>query len=167
MMLRWAKILLVSAVAFYYSLLVFNNTTDYESNHQFVRHVLMMDSTFPGNRGMWRAINSPAVHTLFYLSIILWEGVTAMLCWWGAIRLVRVRKQSAQAFNRAKSVAIGGLTLGLLMWLVAFLSIGGEGFLMWQSRAWNGQEAALRMFIVIGITLILAAQPDAEIEVRT
>ena len=166
MMLRWAKILLVFAVAFYCSLLVFNNTTDYESNHQFVRHVLMMDSTFPGNRGMWRAINSPAIHTMFYLSIILWEAATAILCWWGGIRLFGVIKQSAQAFNRAKSIAIGGLTLGLLMWLGAFLSVGGEWFLMWQSKAWNGQEAALRMFIVIGITLILLTQPDAEIDGR-
>ena len=47
-------------VALFYSFVVLNNITDYDSNYQFVRHVLMMDSTFPGNHGMWRAINSPA-----------------------------------------------------------------------------------------------------------
>jgi predicted small integral membrane protein len=66
MTLRIAKMLLVFAVAGFYSFVVFNNTTDYQSNYQFVRHVLMMDSTFPGNRGMWRALNSPAWHTFFY-----------------------------------------------------------------------------------------------------
>jgi predicted small integral membrane protein len=45
------------------------------------------------------------------------------------------------------------------MWLVAFLSVGGEWFLMWQSKTWNGQEAAFRMFTVIGIVLLLVAQP--------
>ena len=74
MTLRVAKLALVFAVAIFYSLVVLNNTTDYDSNYQFVRHVLMMDSTFPGNRGMWRAVNSPVWHTLFYLAIITQNG---------------------------------------------------------------------------------------------
>jgi predicted small integral membrane protein len=48
------------------------------------------------------------------------------------------------------------------MWLVAFLSVGAEWFLMWQSKSWNGQEAAFRMFTVIGIVLLLLALPDGE-----
>ena len=84
MTLRTAKVMLVFAVALFYSLVVLNNTTDYNSNFQFIRHVLMMDSTLPGNRGMWRALNSPAWHTMFYLLIIGWEGTTMPLLWWGA-----------------------------------------------------------------------------------
>jgi hypothetical protein len=37
----------------------------------------MMDATLPGNHGMWRAVNSPASHTAFYLSIIVWEIATS------------------------------------------------------------------------------------------
>jgi predicted small integral membrane protein len=48
------------------------------------------------------------------------------------------------------------------MWLVAFLSVGGEWFLMWQSKTWNGQEAAFRMFTVVGIVLLLLVQSEAE-----
>ena len=66
------------------------------------------------------------------------------------------------AFHRAKRVAIVGLALSLLVWLAAFLSVGGEWFLMWQSKTWNGQEAAFRMFTVIGMVLLLAAQTEAE-----
>ena len=47
MTLRTAKMLLVFAVALFYFFLVLNNTTDYNSDFQFIRHVLMMDSTFP------------------------------------------------------------------------------------------------------------------------
>ncbi len=162
MMLRAAKILLVFAVAIFYTFVVFNNVTDYDSNYQFVRHVLMMDSTFPGNHGMWRAINSPAVHTAFYVSIIAWEFATMALCWWGGIRMLRARGGSAAEFSRAKGVGAAALTLGLLMWLLAFLSVGGEWFLMWQSKSWNGQDAAFRMFTVVGIVLLVVAQPEAE-----
>jgi len=162
MSLRIAKIALVFGVAVFYSLVVFNNLTDYGSNYQFVRHVLMMDSTFPGNRGMWRALNSPALHTAFYVSIIVWEVATMALCWWGGIRLLKTVRGTAAEFHRAKSIAIAALTLSLLMWLVAFLSIGGEWFLMWQSRNWNGQDAAFRTFTVIGIVLLLVALPEQE-----
>lgn len=162
MMLRAAKILLVFGIALFYTLVVFNNFTDYNSNYQFIRHVLMMDSTFPGNRGMWRAVNSPAVHTVFYLAIIAWEVVTMLLCWWGGFRLARALHGSATTFHQAKRVTVVALTLSLLMWLVAFLSVGGEWFLMWQSKTWNGQEAAFRMFTVVGIVLLFLVQPDSD-----
>jgi predicted small integral membrane protein len=162
MTLRAAKMLLVFAVAVFYSLLVLNNTTDYDSNYQFVRHVLMMDSTFPNNRGMWRALNSSVWQTSFYLSIIAWEIITMILCWWGGVNMARSLRGTSQAFNRSKRVAIAALTCALLMWLAAFLSIGGEWFLMWQSKTWNGQEAAFRMFTVVGIVLLLVAQPESE-----
>jgi predicted small integral membrane protein len=160
--LRTAKTSLVFAVALYHSVVVFNNVTDYNSNFQFVRHILMMDSTFPSNTGMWRALNSPTSHTIFYLAIILWESVIMILCWWGAARLATNVSAGAGGFNRAKDVAIAGLTLSLLMWLVAFLTVGGEWFLMWQSKAWNGQEQAFRMFTVIALVLLLVVLPDSE-----
>jgi predicted small integral membrane protein len=162
MILRAAKMLLVFAVALFYTFVVFNNTTDYNSNYQFVRHVLMMDSTFPGNHGMWRALNSQWLHTAFYVGIIAWEVITMILCWWGGVKLARALRTSGLAFNKAKRVAVAALTLAMLMWLVAFLSVGGEWFLMWQSKSWNGQDAAFRMFTVIGLVLLFVAQPDSE-----
>jgi predicted small integral membrane protein len=161
--LRAAKTLLVLAVALYYTLLVLNNTTDYNSNFQFIRHVLMMDSTFPNNSAMWRAINSSAIHTLFYVTIIAWESLTMILCWWGGIKLARNLKSAASTFHQAKNTAIAGLTLSLLMWFVAFLTVGGEWFLMWQSQTWNGQEAGFRMFAVVGIVLLLLLAKDDEL----
>jgi predicted small integral membrane protein len=162
MTLRASKIALVFGVAVFYSIVVFNNITDYDSNFQFIRHVLMMDSTFPNNHGMWRAVNSPVVHTVFYISIIAWESITMMLCWWGALRLAMALRLSAPAFHLAKGVAVTALTFSLLMWLVAFLGVGAEWFLMWQSKSWNGQETAFRMFTVVGVVLVFLALPDRE-----
>ncbi len=161
-MARVAKVLLLAAMAFFFTLVVLNNTADFDSNYQFVRHVLMMDSTFPGNRGMWRAISSPGVHTAFYLGIIAWETLSAGLCWWGAIALFRVLHAPLVEFQRAKRVGIAALTAGMLLWFVAFLSVGGEYFLMWQSRLWNGQDAAFRMFVCEGVVLLILMMSEPE-----
>jgi len=162
MITRSAKLLLVAGIALFYTLVVFNNITDFNSNYQFVRHVLSMDTTFPGNQGMWRALTSPAAHLAFYCSIIAWEIATMILLWWAVTGLFRALRQPCAVFNTAKRMAILALTIAMLMWLIAFLSVGAEWFLMWQSQAWNGQNAAFRMFSVVGLVLLLVMQPDTD-----
>jgi len=161
---RTAKALLTWAVALYASLVVFNNVTDYDSNYMFVSHVLKMDTTFPGNRALWRAIDSPALHHAFYALIILVEAGVAILCWAGGYRLLHSLNDAAR-FNAAKRVAIAGLTLGILLWFTGFITIGGEWFVMWQSKIWNGQEAAFRLAVILGIVLLLLVQSDHASEV--
>jgi len=162
MITRAAKLLLLAGIALFYTLVVFNNITDFNSNYQFVRHVLSMDSTFPGNHGMWRALPSPAFHMMFYISMIAWEAATTILLWWGAVKLFRALRLSAAEFHLAKRVPVMALTVSMLMWLVAFLTVGAEWFLMWQSHTWNGQEPAFRMFAVVGLVLLILMQPDSE-----
>jgi predicted small integral membrane protein len=162
MMIRVAKLFLLAGVALFYTLVVFNNLTDYNSDAQYVHHVLLMDTTMPGNSGMWRSISSPTVDGVFYVSIIAWEIVTAILLWWGITRLLRTLRQPAAAFNAAKFLPVLALTLSLLMWLVAFIGVGGEWFLMWQSKAWNGEETAFRDFAVVGLVFLILVQPDTD-----
>ena len=162
MITRFAKMLLLAGVALFYTLVVFNNLTDFNSNYEFVRHVLSMDTTFPSNHGMWRAMPSPAWHLTFYIGIIAWETATMILLWWGFILLLRALRLGAAEFNSAKRMPVMALTLSLMMWLIAFLSIGGEWFLMWQSRIWNGQEAAFRNFVVIALVLLILVQPETD-----
>lgn len=160
MAVRLSKCVLILGVALFCSLVVFNNLTDYDSNFQFVRHVLQMDSTFPGNRGMWRAINSSSFHHIAYDFVILWESLTALVAWIGGIFLLRALKLSAATFNAAKGPAVAALTMGITLWFVGFIAIGGEWYLMWQSKTWNGQEAAFRLVVILGITLIYITSPD-------
>ena len=90
--------------------------------------------------------------------------MTCALLFAGARRLWRARTATAAEFNRAKDLAVGGLTLNLLLWLVAFLTVGGEWFLMWQSSAWNGVSPAARMFTVAGLILIFLHLRDDELK---
>ena len=160
MLIRLAKIALVAAAALFLLIVVFNNLTDYDSNYQFVRHVLSMDTTFTGNKCLWRALPGPTIHHAFYASIILWEFVSGTVLAAGAWKLWRARHAPAAEWRLAKSLAIAGLTLSLLQWFVAFLTVGGEWFLMWQSPSWNGQEAAFRMFATMGLMLLFLNQAD-------
>ncbi|MGB8478226.1 MAG: DUF2165 domain-containing protein [Acidobacteriaceae bacterium] len=104
MITRIAKLFLLAGVAVFYSLVVFNNLTDFYSNYQLVRHVLMMDTTFHGNQGMWRALTSPAADYSFYVGIIVWEIVTAILLWWGCVALWRAIRSPAIRFEAAKRI---------------------------------------------------------------
>lgn len=168
MTLRLCKIALVASVSFFLFLVVLNNAFfDYRSNYEFVHHVLAMDSVFSGDAQIWRAFRDPTpednsfwIYHAFYWTIIAWEAAAMILCGLGAIRLWLARAD-APAFNRAKSIATLGLTISLLQWFVAFISVGGEWFLMWQSK-WNGQDAAFRMFACIGIILLLLVQRDED-----
>jgi predicted small integral membrane protein len=163
MLIRLAKVSLVASSAFFLLIVVFNNLTDYGSNFQFVRHVLSMDTTFPGNRGMWRAMTSPIIHHVFYALIILWELVAGVLLAVATGRMWNARAKSTEVWRKATSLAAAGLTLSILQWLIAFIIVGGEWFLMWQSTTWNGQTAAARMFIVFALILIFLNQRDDEI----
>jgi len=160
MQLRLCKIILTALSSLFLLVVVFNNLTDPNSNYQFVRHVLSMDTTFPGNAAMYRAIRAPMAHKAFYAAVIGWEALTCALVGAGALRLWRARGAPAADWRRAKGLASLGLTAGLVQWYFAFITVGGEWFLMWQSRVWNGQEAAFRLFTFMALTLLFLNQAD-------
>jgi predicted small integral membrane protein len=160
MQLRLCKIAVTSLPAVFLLLVVFNNLTDPNSNYQFVRHVLSMDTTFPGNAGMYRAIRTPLLHKAFYASVIGWEALCCGLIGAGSLRLWKARHSRAVEWKKAKGLASVGLTLGLVQWYFAFMTVGGEWFLMWQSKIWNGQDAAFRLFTFMGLTLLFLNQSD-------
>ncbi len=163
MLIRYSKIALVASSCFFLFLVAFNNLFDYGSNYAFVEAVLSMNTTFEGNAGMWRAIESPVIHHLFYWSVIAWEATAMILIGWGTWKLWKSKTEGADAFNKAKGIAAVGLTLSMLQWYIAFLTVGAEWFLMWQSQSFNGQDAAMRMFLVMGVSLIFLMMKDDEI----
>jgi predicted small integral membrane protein len=160
MNLRLCKIVLLALSAAYLLIVVVNNLTDPNSNYQFVRHVLSMDTTFPGNRLMSRSIQAPIVHKLFYAAIIGWEALCCALIAIGTGKLWKARRSPAADWKAAKVLASVGLTAGLIQWYFAFMAVGGEWFLMWQSRIWNGQDAAFRLFVFMALSLLFLNQGD-------
>jgi predicted small integral membrane protein len=160
--IRLAKVAIVAALASYALLVAWNNVVDYGSNYEFVRHVLSMDTTFPGNALMHRAISDETVWRLAYAVIIVTEWVTGLLLTVGALMLLARLRAPGAAFNRAKVWAVAGLTVGFGLWFFGFLVIAGEYFAMWQSKAWNGQASAFRIAVEMLAALIFIALPDGD-----
>jgi predicted small integral membrane protein len=164
--IRLAKIVMVAAIALFATIVTFGNITDYGTNLAFVQNVLSMDTIFERSTIRYRAITSPTLQHLAYAVIIATEALTAVLCWIGAFALLAKRRAEGRAFNRAKTFAVLGLTLGFLLWQVGFMTIGGEWFGMWQSQKWDGVPSAFRFVMVIMAVLIFVALPDGDIEGR-
>ncbi len=164
MIVRLSKIALVLAVGLFGLLVGGDNVIDYATNYAFVTHVMDMDTIFPDSTLTWRAVTSPALHEMAYAGIIAAELLSGALCITGAARLWKGRAASAQDFNAGKNVAVAGLVLALLLWFGGFLIVGGEWFQMWQSKTWNGQEAAFRFIACIGLVLIFLNQRDEELD---
>ncbi|MDX3455720.1 DUF2165 domain-containing protein [Streptomyces sp. ME02-8801-2C] len=152
--LTLAATLLTATVALYIALVALGNITDFDSNQQFVRHVLAMDTTFKDDDLMWRAITSKGLADAAYVAIIAWETVAALVLVAGTWLWAR------RDLERARRVSTYGLLMLMLLFGAGFIAIGGEWFAMWQSEDWNGLEAATRVFLLSGVVLLVLHLPD-------
>ena len=122
-----------------------------------------MDTTFPSNLLMHRAISDESIWRLVYALIIAIEVLIAFLLLLSTLVLLIRLKAPAQVFNRNKVLAAAGLTVGFGLWFFGFMVIAGEYFAMWQSKDWNGQEAAFRIATEILGVLVFVTLPDGEL----
>ena len=167
MLIRLCKASLVAAMALLLGLVAFNNIVDYGDNWAFVHHVMGMDTVFPDSSQRWRSIHSVPVQQLFYMAIIAIEALSGGLLMIGAAALFR-QARSEGGFDRALALPVAGLTVAMLLYGGGFVAVGGEWFLMWQSRSWGGSDAAARIFLLNASVLIvlLAGRASAVAEPR-
>lgn len=158
--IRVVKTGLVAIPAAFFTLVALGNLIDYDSNWQFVRHVLMMDTIFPDSTLRWRAIDDVMLHTIAYWGIIAWEAATAVVLWIAVIRMGSAAAGRRATFAAAKPVAVAGLGMGFALYGFGFIVVGGEWFAMWQSETWNGQQNAFNMLTMIGLVLAIVLLPD-------
>lgn len=146
--------LLTASVALYTALVAFGNITDFGTNQAFVQHVLAMDTTFKDDDLMWRAVTSKGLQNTAYVAIIVWETIAALVLIYGTWLWVRRDDRAARRFSTY------GLLMLMLLFGAGFIAIGGEWFSMWQSDTWNGLDAALRVFLLSAVVLIVVHLPD-------
>ncbi len=148
--------LLTASVALYMALVAFGNITDFGTNQAFVQHVLAMDTTFKDDDLMWRAVTNKGLQNAAYVAIIVWETVAALVLMYGTWLWAR------RDHVRARRMSTYGLLMVLLLFGAGFIAIGGEWFSMWQSKTWNGLDAATRVIIFSGVVLIANHLPSGQ-----
>jgi predicted small integral membrane protein len=155
---RTCQILFVLYIGLFAASVVLNNLTDYGTNHRFVQHVMRMDTVFGDCKLKWRRVDSGPAHHGFYILIIALEALTAVLCLWGAWDLWQARSASIEAFQQAKAVAFWGLGLGFTIWFAIFMIGAGQWWASWQSKEYNGQDAAFRFYMPIAVVFLILMQ---------
>ena len=158
MFVRFSKIAISLFLAIYTGVICLNNIIDYQSNFEFVRHVLSMDTTFPGNTLRHRAITTPWVWHVAYMGVIAAEGLCSLLFFVGACRMFVTRRHPASAFQSAKVCSLAGALLGFTVWFFGFSVIGGEWFAMWQSATWNGMTTSFHIYMTM-LVFVLFLNP--------
>jgi predicted small integral membrane protein len=155
-----AATVLTGIVALYMVLVTFGNITDSGTNHEFVRRVLAMDTTFQSAAIMWRAITSPTLQNIAYVLVILWELATSVVLLVATLALIGSRAKGD--YGQARQLASLGFLMVILLFGGGFIVIGGEWFAMWQSSAWNGLEPAFQNVVIAGIGLLLVHLPSPQ-----
>jgi len=163
LIVRLAKVAMTGALAAFAFIVTYDNIVDYGTNYEFVKHVLSMDTTFPGNNLMGRAITDPRIWTFGYAAIIAAEGLVFLLLAIATFAMLSSLRAPASGFQRAKGWLVAGAAAGFLVWFFGFLVVAGEYFAMLQSKAWNGQEAAFRVYMALLGVLIFVNQKDEEL----
>ncbi len=155
--MKHIKILLVAAMALFLTMTTFDNLTMPDVGLGAVSAAMSMETTFKHPAAMWRAVSGKGPAVVIFGGIILFEAIAAVLCWAGAIRMWRARLDSS-AFARAAATANLGLALVALLYFGAFLVIGTEWFLMWQSQQLGvALEVAFRMFVAAVLIMMCIA----------
>lgn len=151
---RKIKIFFGAGLALFMFLVSFNNITDYYTNFHFVQMVSSMEDVFTAEQTGWRSVRNETLHHILYLVIITIEVLITFLLSAGVYRLSRKYRSGADEFNAARKTLATGLWLGVMLWFVIFLAIGGEWFLMWQSEKANAQQTGFYLTITFLLFLV-------------
>ncbi len=151
---RSLKIVITISIALMFTFIAFNNISDYCTNFRFVRTVLNMES-IKATDIQWRAITSPLLQQAFYLFIIIWEALTAIVCWGGAVMMFR-----NVSYNRGKMIATAGLTLGFSLFMIGFVIVAGEWFYLWDSLLNTMHSKAILLALFLGTFACFVSQKD-------
>ena len=158
----------VAINALYILLVAIGNITDYDTNFDFVMHVLSMDTTnfgAPPGEGldsdvMWRAIEADWFHHVAYLGVILWESAAAVVLVTSVVAWLRASRR--RSFDLPRRLSTIGLSMILVLFMGGFITVGGEWFQMWRSGSWNGLEPAFRNSVLAAFGIVLMHLPSPQ-----
>ena len=132
---RYLKIALVAFASLFCLFYALQNMANLGSAEWFVGAMSAMEDheAYPNTFAF--AVKSPALVKTMLWIIILLELAAGLLAGKGAIDLFGRRNGSSDEFNGAKTYALVGTGLAVLIWFGIFGAFGGAFFQMWQVEA--------------------------------
>jgi predicted small integral membrane protein len=160
-MMRIIKVLLAAFVALFCILYAVQNIVNLQAAHGFVVYVASMadHTAYPSHFGP--PVTAPALTWIMLWIIIALEMGAGLLAAKGAYDMLRVRNAPADEFNAAKSYALAGCGVAIIVWFGLFSAIAGTYFQMWQTEAGlNALRDASVFSVQNGIILLVLALKD-------
>jgi len=129
---RYIKIALAAFASLFCFFYAFQNMANLGPAEWFVGTMTGMEGheAYPNTFAF--AVNSPALVKAMLWIIILLELTAGVLAGKGAIDLFGKRNSSSSEFNGAKTYALAGTGLAVVIWFGIFGAFGGAFFQMWQ-----------------------------------
>ena len=132
---RYIKIALAAFASLFCLFYAMQNMANIGAAEWFVGTMASMEGheAYPNSFGF--AVTSPILVKVLLWIIILLELTAGVLAGKGAIDLFRARSGSSEDFNAAKTYALAGTGLAVVIWFGIFGAFGGAFFQMWQLEA--------------------------------
>jgi predicted small integral membrane protein len=138
MAIRILKIVLVLFVGLQGWFYVAGNIANWDAGLGAVAYVLGMEGHEIYGTHIFPPITNTTLVTVAFLIIISGEFLVGALSLTGAWHLWQARNGNAASFNSAKTFAILGAGMALVVWFGGFVVIGGALFQMWQTQVGTG-----------------------------
>ena len=169
-MLRTLKIVLILSVAAWGLLGAFGNFMDWNGAVNAVSAVTSM-ATVKGGAESWQATNSQPLIFIGAALIVLLKIVCGILCLIGANDMWRARAGTAQEFQLAKSYALSGSAVAIILLFLGWIVIAGIWFELWRSPTLgrSALDTAFRYggYIALIALFVSARDDDPEVSVRS
>jgi predicted small integral membrane protein len=159
---RFIKIALAAFAALFCVFYAIQNMANLGPAEWFVGTMSGMEGheAYPDTFGF--AVSSPALVKLMLWIIILLELAAGILAGKGAWDMFGARNASGDVFNSAKSWALAGTGLAVVVWFGIFGAFGGAFFQMWQVEAGvNALRDAGLFSLQHGVVYLMIRSDDA------
>ncbi|GJM08258.1 MAG: hypothetical protein DHS20C11_05340 [Lysobacteraceae bacterium] len=159
---RLLKIVLVVFVGLQGWLYVAGNIANWDAGLAAVGYVLGQQGHEVYGAHIFPAITNQGLITMAFVLIIAGEFLVGALSMKGAWDLWQNRNRSAVDFNRAKTFAILGAGMALVVWFGGFVVIGGALLQMWQTEVGSSSfNGAFIYAMTSGLVLLFVNSQDS------
>ena len=160
-MIRLVKIILIVFVGLQGLFYFIANTLNFEYALMAVEEILSQRDSPVYQNHIIPPITNPILTKAALIAIMTGELLVGLISFKGALDLFAVRNASAEAFNNAKTYAILGCAMALIVWFGFFTVIATALFQMWQGQVGAGSFQGA--FIYLGTSafvMLFVNQPD-------
>ena len=161
MAIRYLKIALVVIISLLCLVYASQNVANLDAAYQAFAYVTAMadHTVYPATFGS--AIHNPVLVWIALAIVVLSEYAAGLLAAKGAWDLWVVRKAPDAQFNSAKTFALLGCGLGMVIWLGLFGVVAGAYFQMWQTEVGRGSlENSFQFFGSCAIVFLIVNLAD-------